>query len=267
MHETTAAPRSRGGRSEAVRAWILGSGGGIGTPRRGTCSALVREGAHAVLIDAGTGVANLIAQPHLLAGVERFDVVLTHFHLDHVVGLAYLPSLPLPASRCVHGPGRALYDTSTRTILTRLLTHPFLARGWDLSAITAEIGEIGPGSFALGTLTISARAQRLHSDPTLALRVDHDLAYCTDTSYDVTNLQFAQGCRVLAHEAWYAGPAPPGMAGHSSAAEAARIAQGAAVERLVMIHINPSANERALGDEASALFANAVVATDLMQIA
>jgi glyoxylase-like metal-dependent hydrolase (beta-lactamase superfamily II) len=31
----------------------------------------------------------------LLADAESVDIVLTHFHLDHVVDLSYLPALPL----------------------------------------------------------------------------------------------------------------------------------------------------------------------------
>jgi glyoxylase-like metal-dependent hydrolase (beta-lactamase superfamily II) len=31
-------------------------------------------------------------------GVERIDIVLTHFHLDHVCGRAYVPALPVRAA-------------------------------------------------------------------------------------------------------------------------------------------------------------------------
>jgi len=33
----------------------------------------------------------------LLDGATRLDVLLTHFHLDHVCGLSYLPAPPLAA--------------------------------------------------------------------------------------------------------------------------------------------------------------------------
>ena len=56
---------------------------------------LVRRGEDALVLDAGTGLQRLVADPALVDGVRRLDVVLTHFHLDHVCGLAYLPALPV----------------------------------------------------------------------------------------------------------------------------------------------------------------------------
>ena len=67
---------------------ILGAGGWIPTGTHATCSALLREGPDAVLIDAGTGIERIVSDRALLEGVERLELVLTHFHLDHVVGLA-----------------------------------------------------------------------------------------------------------------------------------------------------------------------------------
>ena len=81
---------------------LLGSGGWIPTSRRATCSALVRDDDHALAIDAGTGIGHLVEDPGLLEGIRRMDIVLTHFHLDHVVGLAYLPALSLPQAPTVH---------------------------------------------------------------------------------------------------------------------------------------------------------------------
>ena len=72
---------------------ILGAGGWIPTATHATCSALLRSGDAAVLIDAGTGIERLVADRSLLEGVETLDLVLTHFHLDHVVGLGYMPGL------------------------------------------------------------------------------------------------------------------------------------------------------------------------------
>ncbi len=86
---------------------LLGSGGWIPTSKRETCCAYLREGSHVLLIDAGTGVQRLLEQPDLLSGAETVDIVLTHFHLDHVVGLSYLPAtVPARASEGL-GPGSA----------------------------------------------------------------------------------------------------------------------------------------------------------------
>jgi ribonuclease BN (tRNA processing enzyme) len=243
---------------------LLGSGGWIPTSKRATCSALVRDGDRAVAIDAGTGISRLVEDPGLLEGVRRMDVILTHFHLDHVVGLAYLPALPLPEAPRVHGPGAWLYGDATGEILARLISPPLFV---GLEAITSGVEEIPEGGLALGSLELRARAQERHTEPTLALRVGDDLAYCTDTAYDNRNVELARGARVLAHEAWYTEDDPREEAIHSSAAGAARIARAAGVEKLALIHIRPSADEERLAAEAQSVFERSEVGADLLRLA
>jgi ribonuclease BN (tRNA processing enzyme) len=68
---------------------------------------------------------------------------------------------------------------------------------------------------ARGGVQVGCRIQRKHSNRTLALRVDHELAWCTDTALDEENADFARGVRMLFHESFYAAeasdePGPPG---------------------------------------------------------
>jgi ribonuclease BN (tRNA processing enzyme) len=247
------------------QALLLGSGGWIPTSARATCCALVRRDDHALVIDAGTGISRLLESPDLLEGVERMDLLLTHFHLDHVVGLAYLPALPLAVPPTVHGPGDWLYGMPTTAVLERLIGPPLFAVGLD--ALTSGIEELGEQPLSAGPFEVAARVQKQHNDPTLALRVDDLLTYCTDTSYDEGNVEFARGSRVLAHEAWYSESAPREQATHSSAQEAARVARAAGVQHLVMIHVRPGADESELEEEARSVFASSDVGTDLMPIA
>ena len=92
--------------SPAMHGILLGSGGGIQTQSRCTCSALFRCEDKGLLVDAGTGVSHLVTQPPLLEGVNELAVVLTHFHLDHLVGLSYLPSLSPRRPISIYGPGQ-----------------------------------------------------------------------------------------------------------------------------------------------------------------
>jgi ribonuclease BN (tRNA processing enzyme) len=247
-----------------VEMTLLGSGGWMPTAARATCSALLRAGGAALLIDAGTGVARLAERPELLAGVDRLDIALTHFHLDHVVGLAYLPALPIEARPRLHGPGDWLYGRPTRAILDRLLGPPLFAL--DTGDLLAEVHELGPGGSAIGPWEIVARAQHRHDEPTAAIRVGADLAYCTDTAYDEGNAALATGCRLLCHEAWCTSDQPAGEATHTSARDAARVAAAAGVERLVLIHVHPAADERALLDDAIAVFRRTCVGEDGMAL-
>jgi len=241
---------------------LLGSGGWIPTSRRETCCAYLRESGHVLLIDAGTGVQRLVEDPQLLAGVERLDIVLTHFHLDHVAGLTYLPALPLlPA---IWGPGERATGTATKAILDRLIGPPLFAAS--LGEIAASVRETPSEPFEIGPFAISTRVQRLHTDPTLALRVGAELTYCTDTAVDPGNGEFAQGSELLLHEAWYAEDATNDQT-HTAAGEAGRLAREAGVSRLVLIHVNPLLrSDDELAGAARAEFPAASVGVDLEPI-
>jgi ribonuclease BN (tRNA processing enzyme) len=240
---------------------LLGSGGWIPTSRRETCSAIVRRGTRALAIDAGTGISRLVEDPSLLDGVEQLDLVLTHFHLDHVVGLAYLPALELPEPPRLHGPGRWLYDASTEDILGRLFGSPGFAL--ELDQVTASVSEIGPRGASIGPFELHVREQRRHDDPTVAYRLGDEMAYCTDTAYDPETAAFARGTAHLVHEAWCTEAERLSPATHTTARQAAQLAADAAVDELTLIHIRPGQDEAALKADAASAFPAAAVGADV----
>ena len=244
---------------------LLGSGGWMPTSSRATCSMLLRRQGHALLIDAGTGVSRLVEDPSLLLGVETLDIVLSHFHLDHVTGLAYLPGLALRERPRIHGPGAWLYGAPTREIIARLTGSPLFALGVD--DLFTSVEELRPDGLRSGPFEIALREQRRHDDPTVAFRVDNEVAYCTDTAYDPGNAGFADGCEILFHEAWCTDAQRVSTATHSSGREAGEIASAAGAGALVLIHVRPGIDEHALEADARATFANAVVGEDLAPIA
>ena len=147
---------------------VLGGGGWFPANGRHTACALLRDRDGAILIDAGTGVSRLVENPDLLAGVERLDILLTHFHLDHVVGLAYLPALGLPNRITVWGPGRTLYGSSTQELLTSMFHEPMHSVSLERQGI--EIRDLPLGESELAGVQIDTRRQDLHSAPSLGYR-------------------------------------------------------------------------------------------------
>jgi ribonuclease BN (tRNA processing enzyme) len=207
-----------------LNAWLLGCGGWLPTDDRDTLCVLVRDGEHALILDAGSGLRRA---PGYLDGVTRVDIALTHFHLDHVSGLAHLPRLPVPPT--IWAPGAWLYGRPAAEILD-----PF-------SPFEKTIRELGPHQ-RIGAFDLRARAQLRHWHPTAGLRVDDRLALLTDTAYDPGSGPFARGVDHLLHEAW----GPAGDEGDAGAADAARVAQQAGAARLTLIHMAPDADEAAL---------------------
>lgn len=216
---------------------ILGGGGFLPAHGRHTASALLRNGERAIMIDAGTGVSRLVERPELLHGVESLDILLTHFHLDHVAGLAYLPAIGRCPQTRLWGPGRVLYGRSTFEILARLThepVHPVPLEDQDI-----EVRDLPREEVELAGVRVAMRRQDRHSAPTLAFRFDDQLTWITDTAYDPDSAPFAAGCKLLAHEAWFTVAQPRNTGIHTSAEQAARVANEAGVDRLLLIHLPP----------------------------
>ena len=216
---------------------ILGGGGWFPAHGRQTACALLRDGDCAVMIDAGTGIGRLVERPDLLEGINRLDIVLTHFHLDHVAGLAYLPAISPCEQTTLWGPGELLYETPTKLVLAQLSHEPF--HPVPLEAQDIEVRDLPRDELELPATRVHLRRQNRHSAPTLGLRFDDRLAWITDTAYDTDSAAFAAGCGTLAHEAWFTDSTPRNPDIHSSALQAARISAEAEIERLLLIHLPP----------------------------
>ena len=245
-----------------MRITILGSGGGTPSGRRETASVLIREDDRALLLDAGTGARRLVTDARHLAGVEHLDVVLTHFHLDHVCGLSYLPWLPVTA--VIWAPGAWLYGTESATILAPLRCQPISAT--DVSE-EYPVRELRSGSQVIGGFEIRASAQLRHWSPTAALRVEDRLALVTDTAHEPASARLAEGVDVLLHEAWSSSAAPIYSDYDATAADAARLARTAGVARLTLIHLDPTyADHTLLVQDAKPIFDRVQLGEDEMEL-
>lgn len=245
---------------------ILGGGGWFPAYERQTACALLRDGESAVMIDAGSGVGRLIERPELLDGIRRLDIVLTHFHLDHIIGLAYLPAIGVSAHTTVWGPGSLLYGIATGELLDRVSHEPF--HPVPLADQEIVVRDVPAGEFELGEFRIATRRQDRHSAPSLGLRFGDEFAWITDTAYDPGSESFATGCRLLAHEAWFTQAAPRNADIHSSSAQAAQVASKAEVEQLLLIHLPPfTRSVDAVLVEAEAGFPDVRLAHDGVELA
>jgi ribonuclease Z len=97
-------------------------------------------------------------------------------------------------------------------------------------------------------------------------RAGRALVYSGDTRPTLSVIQAARGADLLVHEATFGGDEAERAkeTGHSTAAEAARVAHDAGVRRLVLTHISPRYNRDAteLLAEARAVFPETTIARD-----
>ncbi len=237
-----------------MRLTLLGTQGWVpGDVRETTCFA-VEDGRRLLLVDAGTGFGRLVTPRfrHLVEERTELHLLLTHYHLDHVCGLAYLPAVLAGRSLTVHAPAASVTGVDPHAALEGLVRQPYNPKPWgDLAGVT--LNELHAGDNDVAGHRVRVRAQR-HSDTSVAYRLDDALVVATDTMADPATAEFAAGAGVLLHEAWYVGEGPgpdvpeglrAGYAAHSEARAVARLAAAAGVGRLVLIHLNP------LGDEAA----------------
>jgi ribonuclease BN (tRNA processing enzyme) len=240
-----------------VRITILGSGGGVPSDVRETTCVLIRDGDAALALDFGTGARRLLTDPRHLDGVEHVDVVLTHFHLDHLYTLSYLAMLPVRSA--IWAPGEWLYGRSSAAILEPLLKPPIAPD--DVTSCT--VNELRAGEQEVGHFAVRASAQPRHWAPTAGIRVGDELALVTDTAYEATSAALAEGVKHLLHEAWCVSVPNVQPEHHSTGADAGRVAAEAGVGRLVLVHLDPRiADHTAVLADAAAVFENVVLAED-----
>jgi ribonuclease Z len=244
---------------------ILGTANSVPSEEHANTHMAVIGDAGVVLVDCvGTAVVRLAK-----AGIELDDVsdlILTHFHPDHVSGVPLLLM-----DMWLLGRNAPLRIYGLHHCLRRVEeTMEFYQWGnWP---------EFFPVSFhrlpeTERQLVLENQDVRIYSSPvhhlvpTLGLRVEpvqggRHVAYSCDTQPCQAVVRLAAGADVLIHEATGASP------GHSSPAQAGEVATEAEVGQLLLIHypVHPSVNQ-AMVAEAQSSFQGAVgLAQDFMRL-
>lgn len=197
------------------------------------------EGGGALLLDAGTGVGRLGDEPArtLLEGAETLDLLLTHYHLDHVVGLSILPAVLGLLPVRIHAPGKPLVDADPAETLCRLIHPPLFPIPLTEYPMPVELDRVTSESLSIAGIDVRLRRQE-HPGGSLGVRLGDSLAYVTDTVADDATADFAAGVDLLLHEVW-ADAGDEAVGGHSAVDEVARIAVRAGVRRLMPVHHHP----------------------------
>ncbi len=231
-----------------MRVTLLGTAGWMPTAHRETTCFAMRLNDALFILDAGTGIRRLGDERNrdLIEDVGEIHLFLSHYHLDHVCGLAYLPGVLPGRPVTIHAAPQEVTGVDPETALSGLLRRPYNPHDWsDLRHL--KVAPIVDGAEIAGS-TIRLRAQR-HSDVSVAYRIDDSVVLATDTSPDQDTARFAAGADLLLHESWYSreefagAELPPGYRSHSDVESVAGLAAAAGVGRLVLIHLNPLRGE------------------------
>ena len=190
-----------------------------------------------IVLDAGTGAFRLEG----LIETDTLDVLLSHAHLDHTVGLTYLLGVlarrPVERLR-VWGAGETL-----EAVRRHLFSGPLFPVLLDAQWMALD----GQSSVEIGSATLTWRPQQ-HPGGSLAYRIDwshpqRSLVYATDTCGDAGEAAAGWMSRVdlLMHECFFA-DADRGLAekyGHSWAGRVAEVAEAVQPKQLLLTHVRP----------------------------
>jgi ribonuclease Z len=244
---------------------ILGSSNAIPSPGHENTHLLISTTERKVLIDCGPNPVVRLEQVGLDANAIT-DIILTHFHPDHVAGLPlllmdmWLMGRKLPLN--IYG-----LDYTLERVETMMALY-----GWDEwpNFFTVNFVHLPDVD---GALVLDDEQLRIYSSPVthflpnICLRIElkiekKSVAYSCDTEPSQAVLDISRDANILLHEA--SGP----FTGHSSAAQAGEMAQQAGVGTLYLIHY--PTGRFASGDlvsEARTRFSGTVIqALDFMKI-
>ncbi|NUQ39339.1 MAG: ribonuclease Z [Caldilineales bacterium] len=290
---------------------FLGTSASAPSVQRGLSSAIVQYRNHRFMIDCGEGTQRQLLASGL--GFKRLDkILITHGHLDHILGLGGLLSTmarwEMIEQVTFYGGAFAL-DRISRLFdvvfgpgeLPMSITYHVLQPGiffadehLQLEAFAVE--HRGPGCFGFlfsertkrPFLVDKAEALGVPAGPERRLLVAGQpvtladgrvitpeqvvgppqpgtrLAFIGDLGRTRGLVHIVQGANTLVVEATYI-EEDQEMAhrfGHLTAAEAARFAQRADVEQLILTHLSRRYHTRQVLEEARAIFPNTVVAND-----
>jgi ribonuclease Z len=216
--------------------------------RHTSCYVLADDG---IVLDAGTGMYRLM--PHIKT--PSLDILISHAHLDHIVGLTFLLDIlyrrPVDVLR-VWGEEAKLNAIREHLFHDAIFPVPINAQWCTIDQRSSF--EIGSGSLcdrSRAPVTVDWKPQE-HPGGSVAYRLrwpnvvpPKTLVYATDTSGDDSDemRSWMNQCDLLMHECYFCDHQQDWAikTGHCWTSRAAGIAKTAMAKKLLLTHVSPLA--------------------------
>jgi ribonuclease BN (tRNA processing enzyme) len=214
---------------------------------------------HVLVLDAGTGIRPLALE--LPRAITRVDILLTHLHMDHILGLGFFGPL-FDAGMEVHIWGPASATLSLEARLRRYLSPPLFPVMLRDVPCRLELHHVVRGRIPIGPFRVTT-ARVCHPGPTVGSRIEMEtasLAYIPDHEPALGAQRFplepewtsgfdlAHGVDLLVHDAQYTREEYPRHVGwgHSTIHDALAFARLAGAKHIVPFHHDPAHDDASL---------------------
>lgn len=240
----------------------------------------VRCGAHILIFDAGSGIRALghalMREDLMLGRAQRIDIILSHCHLDHVIGLPYFAPLHRAGIEIRLWGGNLLPELALRDVVQRLIGFPLFPLTLDSFKAQLRFEDFRPGDVLQpceGAMLKTALLR--HPGGSVGFRLEFGgrvFAYLTDTETgdaagDAALMALAKDADLAVCDATFTDKELPARRGwgHSSWQQSVALAKQAAAKRVALFHHDPEHGDDFLDHiaaEAAAVHSGAFVARE-----
>jgi ribonuclease BN (tRNA processing enzyme) len=221
----------------------LGTSGWLATETRESACFLVPSGDSVILLDAGTGMKRLLNPPEVYQKAKEVHLFLSHYHLDHTVGLTYAPAVFSGKRVTFYLPGERFSGVKPEEFLSCFFGSFLFPVGLKDLPFEWSVTEYDEGDLDIGSRRARVWKQ-VHTPFSAGIVIDEHIGYMTDTVYDaglaakVANLPVLL-VAVMFDQGRAGNPPDLSLNGHMTSEGVRRILKDARPRKAYAIHMSP----------------------------